>query len=83
LIKSWDVTSSDDDKPKKATTVVLPSTTPTTPKKGSQEETMVDNPSQDILEKIIGVQPAKRQKKMTVVAVSASLEVYRPPSSSQ
>jgi hypothetical protein len=42
---------------------------------------VVDNPSQDILEKIIGVQPAKRRKKATVVAASASLEAHQPPSS--
>jgi hypothetical protein len=39
---------SDDDKPKKTTTVVLPSTTFTAPVRVSQEETMVENPSQDI-----------------------------------
>jgi hypothetical protein len=31
--------------------MVRPSTTPTALKKGSQEETMVDNPSQENLEK--------------------------------
>jgi hypothetical protein len=62
--------------------VVLPSTTPTAPKKSSQEETVVDNPSQDILEKVVGVQPAKRRKKTIVVAASASLEAHQPPTSS-
>jgi hypothetical protein len=42
----------------------------------------VNNPSQDILEKIVGVQPAKRQKKATVAAASTSLEVHQSPSSS-
>jgi hypothetical protein len=56
--------------------VVLPLTTPTAPKKGSQEEAVVNNPSQDILEKITGVQHAKHQKKVTMVAASASLEVH-------
>jgi hypothetical protein len=68
--------------PKKTTTVVLPSTTPTAPKKGSQDEAVVNNPSHDILDKVVGVQPAKRQKKATVAAASASLEVYQCPSSS-
>jgi hypothetical protein len=62
--------------------VVLPSTTLAAPKKDSGEETVVDNPSQDILEKIVGVQPAKRRKKATVVAASTSLEAHQPPSSS-
>jgi hypothetical protein len=61
--------------------VVLPLTTPTALKKISREETVVDNPSQDILEKIVGVQPVKRQKKTTHFA-SVSLEAHRPPSSS-
>jgi hypothetical protein len=42
---------SDDDKPKKTTIVVLPPTTSTTPIGLSQEDTVVENPSQDILEK--------------------------------
>jgi hypothetical protein len=61
--------------------VVLPSTTPTAPKKSSQEETVVDNPSQDILEKVVGAQPVKRRKKMTHSA-SVLLEAHQPPSSS-
>jgi hypothetical protein len=68
--------------PKKTTTVVLPSTTPIAPKKGSEDEAVLNNPSQDILEKIVGVQPAKHQKKATVAAASASLEVHQSPSSS-
>jgi hypothetical protein len=57
--------------PKKTTTVVLPSTTPTAPKKGSQDEAVVNNPSHDILEKVVGVQPAMRRKKATVAAAFA------------
>jgi hypothetical protein len=56
--------------------VVLPSTTPIAPKKGSEDEAVLNNPSQDILEKIVGVQPAKRQKKAMVAVASASLEVH-------
>jgi hypothetical protein len=55
------------------TTMVLPLKTPTALKKGSQDEAVVNNPSQDILEKIIGVQPTKHRKKATVAAASASL----------
>jgi hypothetical protein len=61
--------------------VVLPLTTPTAPKKGLQEDTMVNNPSQDILEKIVGRQLAKHRKKATMVAALASLEVHQSPSS--
>jgi hypothetical protein len=50
---------SDDDKPKKTTIVVLPSTTSTDPIGVSQEETVVENPSWDILEKIVGAPPTK------------------------
>jgi hypothetical protein len=51
---------SDDDKPKKTATVVLSSATSTAPKKRSQEETMVDKPSQDLQEKVVSMQPIKR-----------------------
>jgi hypothetical protein len=60
--------------------MVLPSTTPTAPKKCSQEETMVDNLSQDILEKVGGVQPIKHRKKSTH-SMPVSLEAHQPPSS--
>jgi hypothetical protein len=72
---------SDDDKPKKTTTVVLPPTTSTAPIGVSQEETMVENPSQDILKKIVGAPPTKRCKKVTHSA-SISLEAHQPLSSS-
>jgi hypothetical protein len=42
---------------------------------------MVDNPSQDILEKVFGAQPVKRRKKSTHSA-SISLEAHQPSSSS-
>jgi hypothetical protein len=45
---------------RKTTTVVLPSTTSTAPVGVSQEETVVENPSHDILEKIVGAPPTKR-----------------------
>jgi hypothetical protein len=48
---------SDDDKPKKTTTMVLPPTTSAAPVGVSQEENVVGNPSQDILEKIVGAPP--------------------------
>jgi hypothetical protein len=71
---------SDDHKPKGKTTVVLPSTTSAAAKKGSQEETVVRNPSQDALEKIVGAPSTKRCKKATL-SVSVSLEAHQPPSS--
>jgi hypothetical protein len=71
---------SDDDKPKKTTTVILPLTTSTAPARVSQVETVVENPSQDILEKIVGVPPTKRRKKTTHSAF-ASLESHQPVSS--
>jgi hypothetical protein len=72
---------SNDDKPKKTTTVVLPSTTPTAPIEVSREETMVETPSQDILEKIVGAPPTKHRNKATHSA-SVSLEAHQPLSSS-
>jgi hypothetical protein len=66
---------SDDDKPKKTTTVVLPLTTCTALVRVSQEETMVKNPSHDILEKIVGAPPTKHRKK-TTHSVSVSLEAH-------
>jgi hypothetical protein len=72
---------SDDDKPKKATAVVPPSATSTASKGRSHEETMVDKPSHDLQEKLVGTQPLKRQKKM-MRTVTVSLEAHRPSSSS-
>jgi hypothetical protein len=72
---------SDDDKPKKTTTMVLPLTTSTTPIGVSQEDTVMENPSQDILEKIVGAPPTKRRKKTTHSA-TFSLEAHQPLSSS-
>jgi hypothetical protein len=72
---------SDDDKLKKTTTVVLPPTTSTASIRVSQEETLVENPSQDILEKIVGASPTKRCKKTTHL-MSVSLEAHQPVSSS-
>jgi hypothetical protein len=72
---------SDDDKPKKTTIVVLPSTTSTDPIGVSQEETVVENPSWDILEKVVGAPPTKQHKKTTHSA-SVSLEAHQPLSSS-
>jgi hypothetical protein len=70
----------DDDMPKGKTTVVLPLTTSAAAKKGSQEETMVGNPSQDALEKIVGAPSTKHRKKATH-STSASLEAHQPLSS--
>jgi hypothetical protein len=72
---------SDDDKPKKTTIVVLPLTTSTAPVGVSQEDTVVENPSHDILEKIVGASPTKRRKRMTH-SMSVSLEAHQPLSSS-
>jgi hypothetical protein len=55
--------------------VVLPSTTCTALVRVSLEETMVKNPSQDILEKIVGAPPTKHRKK-TTHSVSVSLEAH-------
>jgi hypothetical protein len=41
----------------------------------------VDNPSHDVLEKVVGVQPLKRRKKSMHFAY-ISLEAHQPPSSS-
>jgi hypothetical protein len=38
---------------------------------------MVDNPSQDILEKVVGAQPLKHQKK-TMHSASVLLEAHQP-----
>jgi hypothetical protein len=65
----------------KTTTVVLASTTSTSLVRVSQEETVVENPSQDILEKIVGAPPTKRRKETTHSA-SVSLEAHQPVSSS-
>jgi hypothetical protein len=59
--------------------VVLPSITSVVAKKGSWEEIMVETPSQDTLEKIIGAPIMKRHKKATYSA-SVSLEAHQPPS---
>jgi hypothetical protein len=72
---------SDDDKLKKTTTVVLPLRTSTAPVGVSQEENVVENPSQDILEKIVSAPPTKRHKKM-MPSASVSLEAHQPLSSS-
>jgi hypothetical protein len=61
--------------------VVHPSSTSTTLVRASQEETVVENPSQDILEKIVGAPGTKRHKKTTRSA-SVSLEEHQPVSSS-
>jgi hypothetical protein len=71
---------SNDDKPKKTNTMVLPLTTSTALVRDSQEETVLENPSQDILEKIVGAPPMKRRKKTTHYA-SVSLEAHHPVSS--
>jgi hypothetical protein len=47
----------------------------------SQEETAVEIPPEDTLEKIINVPSTKHRKKM-MHSVSVSLEVHQPPSSS-
>jgi hypothetical protein len=72
---------SNDEKPKKTNIVVLPPTTSTAPIGVSKEETVVENPSKDILEKIVGAPPAKRRKKTTHSAF-VSLEAHQPLSSS-
>jgi hypothetical protein len=72
---------SDDDKPKGTTTLVLHSTTSAAVKKGSLEETVVGNPSQDAVEKIIDAPSTMCHKKVTHSA-SVSLEAHQPLSSS-
>jgi hypothetical protein len=61
--------------------MVLPLTTSTALIGVSQEETVVENPSRDILEKIVGAPPTKRCKKTTHSAF-VSLEAHQPISSS-
>jgi hypothetical protein len=42
---------------------------------------MVDKPSQDLQEKVVGMQPIKRRKR-TTHTTSVSIEAHRPSSSS-
>jgi hypothetical protein len=81
LLNSDNFLFRDDDKPKKAAIVVPPSATSSAPKKRPQEETMMDKPSQDLQEKVVGTQPLKCRKRMTQTA-SVSLEAHQPSSSS-
>jgi hypothetical protein len=61
--------------------MVLPSATSAAVKKDSQGETVVGNPSQDALEKIVGAPSTKCRKKETH-SVSVSLEAHQSLSSS-
>jgi hypothetical protein len=61
--------------------VVPPSATSTAPKKHPQEETIMDKPSQDLQEQVVGTQPLKCQKR-TTQTTSVSLEAHQPSSSS-
>jgi hypothetical protein len=61
--------------------LVLPSPTSIVAEKNSQEETTVEIPPEDTMEKIINAPVTKRRKKVTQIA-SVSLEAHQDASSS-
>jgi hypothetical protein len=71
----------DDEKSKGTATLVLPSPTSTVAENNSQEETVVEIPPEDTVEKIINV-PVTRRGKKAMQTVSVPLEVHQDASSS-
>jgi hypothetical protein len=72
---------SDDDKPKETAAIVLPPPISVVAEKNSQEETVVEVPLEDALEKIMKAPVLKHRKKTTHTA-SVSLEAHQDTSSS-